>query len=268
MKSKRIAVVTDLHCGHYAALTPPAWHLPEDPEAGARYRLALAQRELWDWYSSTLASIKPVYAVFGLGDFIDGDGAKNGGVEELTTDRAVQCEMAVACLKEFGCKRYQLVYGTRYHGGAKEAWEAQIARDLGAPIGKHEWPSIDGVVFDLKHKIGSSQQEHLRHTALARARQHNLDWHRNGLQPKADILLRGHVHYHKVDGGQDGNPPRPWLAMTCPALQLANTIYGGLECEGMVEVGLVVFDVFPNGTWSYRHIPAPLTHNRAQAREI
>lgn len=266
--SKRILVLSDLHCGHVAGLTPPAWQLPLDPEAGVRHALALAQREAWEWYRAAIAGLQPFHAVFFLGDAIDGRGEKSGGCELLTTDREEQCRMAARVLKEPGCGNGAMVYGTGYHVGDKEQWENLVARELKWPVGAHDWPRINGVTFDLKHHLGSSQIPYGRHTAVSRDRLQNILWDRDGAQPSSDIIIRGHTHYYQFAGGCDGNPPRRWAALTCPALQLPKTRFGDLRCSATVHFGIVTFDVAADGSWDWQERIAPLKCNRAEAREM
>ena len=267
-RAKRILILSDLHCGHLAGLTPPEWWITDDPDAGLRYALWQAQRELWAWYCDTLASLRPFHAVFCLGDNIDGRGEKSGSLELIELDRAKQCEMALRCIRETRCKAGTMMLGTGYHTGDYEQWERLIAKDLGWPIGAHDWPRVNGVTFDLKHHLGASQVPYGRHTASSRDHLQNILWARDGAQPDADVILRGHVHYHQYCGGHEGNPPKKWAAITCPALQLANTRFGGLRMSGRVHVGLLTFDITDSGSWTWDARIAPLRHNVAEAREM
>jgi hypothetical protein len=168
-----------------------------------------------------------------MGDLIDGRGEKSGGTELLTTDRLQQVEIAIKCLSEIDARKFVFVYGTPYHTGADTDYEGLVAEQFGGEIHSHCWPEIDGVVFDCKHKIGSSQIPHGRHTAIAREALWNREWAE--AQPRADVLLRGHVHYHSFSG-----TPK-FLGMTLPALQAADTKYGARQCSGTVDWGWVVF---------------------------
>jgi hypothetical protein len=107
------------------------------------------------------------------------------------------------------------VYGTPYHTTTNgDEWENIIAHRAGFDkIGSHEWIDVNGCIFDLKHHIGSSSVPHGRHTQSAKQHLWNLLWAEKGLQPKANVILRGHVHYHQYCGGTD------WVAITSPALQ-------------------------------------------------
>ena len=67
------------------------------------------------------------------------------------------------------------------------------------------------------------------------------------MQPRADIILRGHVHYYSYCGTPDK------LCMTLPALQGMGSKYGAKECEGLIDWGMVLFEVEDDG--SYRWHP-------------
>lgn len=241
-RMKRIVAISDLHCGHLVGLTPPAWWVSK----GRSRTLRAVQEEMWKFYEATLAALQPIDALLVLGDCIDGAGAKSGGTEELTTDHEEQCGMAATCIREAKAKTIVMVHGTPYHvGRGGEAHERQIAIEVGATIGGHEWAEAHGVVFDLKHKVGGSQIEHGRHTAIARERLANLLWHDRELAPRANILLRGHVHYHAGAFGPG------WVGMTMPALQGPGSKFGVEQCSGLVHFGLLSFDIQPTGDFQW-----------------
>ena len=240
---KRILCVSDLHCGHRVGLTPPGWWRGEEEPL---------QREMWTWFERTVKEQGPFDACFDLGDNIDGAGSRSGGVELITRDLLEQVEMATQCLRVIPTEQFVMVYGTPYHVSLEGTdMERQIAENLGgAIISGHEWVDVNGCVFDLKHKCGSSSTPQGRHTAVARARVWNDLWALRNMAPRADVFLRGHVHYHQDCGGVRNN--RPWRAMTLPALQGPGSKYGVRECEGEVHFGLVVFEVDENGAFTWQ----------------
>ena len=228
--SKRIIVISDAHCGHRSGLTPPAYQREDH------------QVEIWNWYSATVRRLKGDI-LFCLGDMIDGKGRRSGGTELVTSDRLIQCDMAIEVVEEANCKTKMMVYGTPYHTGDEEDYESIIARNVNAVIKSHLFPVCNGIQFDLKHKVGGSTIPHGRATALAKSKLWNKMWvdHDKG-QPRADILIRGHVHYHEYTGNPQG------LAMTCPALQGWGSKFGERQCEGIVDTGLLWFDIRPGDT--------------------
>lgn len=240
---KRVVAISDLHSGHLVGLTPPAWWVSKERSRTLR----AVQEEMWRFYEATLAVLQPIDALLVLGDCIDGAGYRSGGTEELTTDHEEQCSMAGTAIREARAKKIVMCHGTPYHvGKGGEAYERQIAREVDATIGGHEWAEAHGVVFDLKHKVGSSSIEHGRHTAVARERIANLLWNDRQLAPRANILLRGHVHYFNFCGGHD------WLGITMPALQGPGSKYGVEQCSGLVSFGLLSFDIQPTGEYAWK----------------
>jgi len=264
---KRGIVVSDLHCGHACGLTPPAWQTKEVNGTTTKHnKWARLQRQLWDHYKRMIDELGPFHFGLYVGDGIDGTGRKSGGTELITTDREEQSDMAIECLNAvlLNARRgfeWVGVYGTGYHTGNDEDWENRIAERAGfKKIGAHEWVDVNGCVFDLKHKIGSSTIPHGRHTATAKERMWNILWnHEDALQPDANVFLRGHVHYHAFCGGPG------WVAMTLPALQGMGTKYGARQCTGLVDWGVTVFDVADDGAFDWHAETVKIESQKAKA---
>jgi len=249
MRNKRIIAVSDLHCGALYGLTPKAWQVQyKDKDKTRRNKWSKLMRELWDTYLRTLDSLAPIDYLFFLGDAIDGRGFRSGGTELITTDRNEQMEMACSCFDQIrmrGSKKFKAigVYGTPYHTSSDgEDFEIDLVKDAGfEKMGSHEWPSVNGCVFDLKHSIGSSQIPHGRGTALLRDMLWNDVWAMDESQPKAKVLLRGHVHYYMgVDQvGKSG--------FSLPALCGMGSKFGSRICSGLVHWGMMHFDIDSKG---------------------
>ena len=230
----RVIAISDLHCGHQNGLTPPKWMMPKSTETGK------LQRELWKHYRKWLSQYANPDLLLILGDCIDGKGERSGGTEQIYADRLTQCDIAVECIKAWSADKICMVYGTPYHTGTYEDYEREIAKAVEAEIHGQMFVKAGPITFHIKHKIGSSGIPHGRHTATARDRmwlqilEEEMGWER------ADIVLRGHVHYHQYTGGPD------WLGMTLPAL-CSNTKYGSRQCMGTVHFGIVVFEIDEKG---------------------
>jgi hypothetical protein len=112
-------------------------------------------------------------------------------------------------------------------------------------IGDHEWPTVNGLVFDLKHHVGSSGVPHTRATPVKRDELWNLLWAEAGDQPRGQFIVRSHVHY--CEGAYKWIGPKRVEAMTTPALQAMGTRYGARRCSGIVNWGLLVFDIDESG---------------------
>ena len=224
---KRCMVISDPHCGHCAGLTPPKWQ----QEFSSFYD---QQGEMWEWYADKCKQLKPDI-LFAIGDLVDGKGKRSGGTEQITTSFKEQLEMAEYCLDATGAKDIVAVYGTPYHTGQEEDFEGFLKN---IKIGGHEFPKVHDIQFDLKHKIGSSSIPHGRYTALAKSRLWNQLWKDIDGQPKSDIIIRGHTHYFDYCGNNN------FLAMICPALSGWGSKYGVRQCEGIVNTGLLWFDIY------------------------
>jgi hypothetical protein len=234
---KRIFIGSDLHCGHLSGLTPPEWqYVPEWKEL---------QAELWSWFAATVAGVGPFDVAVWNGDLIDGRGERSGGTELITTDRRDQCDIAIAAIRQVDAATNVLTYGTPYHAGTDEDWEAHIAREVGGTIGGHEWVDVNGLVFDCEHKVGSSQIPHGRYTAVARENVWNLFWAEKDFAPRARVIIRSHVHYHAYCGTPQ------FLGMTTPALQGPGSKYGVRQCSGVVDFGFITFEVDDHGRYGW-----------------
>ena len=255
---KRVLVVSDFHCGHFVGLTPPSWHDILSPHADAdRKKMSNIRKLMYDKFYNIIKSLKPIDVLLVNADCIDGRGEKNGGTELLVVDRDAQCDMAIEIIKSIGAKTIIMTYGTAYHCGHIEDFEDRIANEVNAvTIGGHEWIEINGVMFDIKHKIGSSNIPHGRFTAIAREKLWNVLWAEKEESPKSNIIIRSHVHYHAYCG--DNN----WLGMTTPALQGPGSKYGTRQCSGTVDFGVIHFDVYPSGNYVWEsHIIKMLNKN-------
>ena len=251
---KRILVLSDQHCGHLIGLTPPAWHVKRPSRSTTkRSKWAKIQEELWAEYERLLALHAPYDVCLSLGDVIDGKGARSGSSELITADREEQADMAVECfntVRRFANKGFEIVgvHGTGYHTGDDEDWYNVVAVRAGfKKMGAHEWVRAKGcpTVFDIKHAVGGGQYQHTSFTPIAAQRLHNLLWAERKAQPKADVIIRGHVHRYYDCGGAG------WRALTMPSLQGLGTKYGARRCSGLVDWGLVVFEVDDKGGFSW-----------------
>lgn len=257
---KRVLVISDTHCGHNVGLTPPEWWT--DSKANAK--AAKVQREMWRFYSEAVKELMPIDILIENGDAIDGKGTRSGGSELITADRNEQCRMAAECINYVKADKVVMLYGTAYHTGNDEDLEEVIASQVNnkVKLGSHEWLDVNGKIFDCKHFIGPSKHSHLRYNQLAIEVKQNRDWFIKGRQPKGDIFIRSHVHYHTSAKDED------WLAMTTPALQGYGSKFGARICSGIVDIGLIYFDVSEKGDYVWRCISAQLPHQQAQSLKL
>ncbi len=256
-KYKRVVAISDLHCGHRVGLTPPQWQLNPENEWDKKY--ATIQAEQWNWYVRTITGLGPIDLLLVLGDCVDGKSERADGRDVIRPKEEDQIEMAVKCLEEAKAVSIEMVYGTRSH--VRNA-EYQIAEKMKARIGSHGWPEVNGVIFDIKHKIGGSSIPHGRATALLRAKLWNTLWAVADRAPRADFLLRGHVHYCIDVGVLEG--AKEVRCITMPALEGLGSEYGAEQCEGEVHFGMLSFDVYPDGHADWRKHICVLESQKAQ----
>ena len=239
----RVIAIADPHCGHEGGLTPPPYQYPMDTVQYDIKKKALIQYETWKWFSERIEAARPFDSLIINGDAIDGKGKKNGGNEQITTDRVEQCNIAVDVIKYINAKNVHMTYGTPFHVGDEENWEDVIADSVGADIKAHGWWEDQGVIIDCKHKVGRSGIPYGKHTAPAKAATFNALAQERGLEPKANLLLRAHNHYHVFSGDKF----RTVICMPC--LQ-AWSDFGDLQCEGTTDYGFLVIDINDGGfTW-------------------
>lgn len=248
MKSrKRVLVVSDFHCGHELGLTHPGFDPDTRPKNGTHsYDV---RRFMWNWFADKTNRIGKVDILIVNGDAIDGKGEASGGTELIYPDRNDQVEMAVAAIRHIGAGKVLMSYGTSYHTGKEEDWEDAIAREVNAEkIGGEDTVDINGLLINYRHHCGRSSIPHGRHTAIAREALWNVLWGERGEYPKADVLIRSHVHYFNYCGGSE------WLALTTPSLQGYGAKYGGRRMSGTVDIGVVVFNIDKGGEYSWKPI--------------
>jgi len=223
--TKRILLIGDLHCGSNVGLTPKKDQQTEQ------------QEKMFNQYLLWLKSYRPFDHVFVLGDAIDGEAKKEGGVEQITTDRLKQCEMAASCISATGSKAITIIAGTGYHVGNQEDFELVLANSLGAQFTSHAFCQINGANLNFRHKIGGSSMDHLKYGALGKEIAANIAWNQQGVEPLAHVIGRAHTHkFAQVDSGT-------CLGFVIPALQGINSRYGARQCSGTVSFGLVVMDI-------------------------
>jgi len=260
----------DFHCGHLVGLTPPHFQLnPETANSSNLIKYYDIAKELWSSFTSYLKTLPELDFLVINGDMIDGKGHKTGGTEQLTVSMKTQCDMAVDVIETMRkrCKRNAKIigtYGTDYHVSTNgDEWERLIADKVGfTKIGAHEWLDVNGLVFDIKHKVGSSSVPHGRHTAVSKEALWNSLWAEADMQPKADVIIRSHVHYHSFCG----NTAK--LCMTLPALQGMGSRFGAKECSGIVDWGAVLFEVRGKNDYNWFPFIKKIVSQKAKAVKI
>jgi hypothetical protein len=266
-KTKRILVIGDNHSGHVAGLTPSDWQLryinnEKGDNIKRRNKFMMLQQQMWDWYKKTVDALKPIDILIHLGDNIDGRGIKNGGNELIEPDQKMQCKMACEVINYVEAKQVVMTYGTPYHCGDIVDFEDDIAEEVGATkIGGHEWINVNGCIVDCKHKLSKSSSPSGIFNPLSRGKIQNMLWSERDLQPRSNIILRGHTHEEAFCGKGD------WLAVSIPSLEWS-TKFGVRQCEGLVSIGITHFDIDEKGGFTWQFHLANLQTQKALALKL
>ena len=201
----RLLILSDGHSGHLAGLTHPDFDFSRKPNPGTnRYKLWSVRRQLWRWYERTIKELQPIDHLIYNGDAIDGKGKRSGSTELVMPDRNEQCDNAAATIELVGARNILMSFGSPYHTGYDEDWEVQIANKVGAlKIGGEDTANIDGLLINYRHHISSSSVPYGGFTPLAKAQLWNLLWSQHDEYPKADIIIRSHVHTYLYAGSTD-----------------------------------------------------------------
>lgn len=238
MRRKRLVVVSDLHCGHIYGLTPSKWQY-NDLDNPLLVGLKDVQKEIWKFYSTTLKKLQPVDFCLVNGDCVDGEGKKET-IELHQPDVHNQIMMAVECLKEVKAKKYLMTFGTPYHVVNNLHYEKQIADILGNSIEYEQNFSIYGKKINAKHHTSKSSIPHGGGTLVLKRALWGLIKSALQKEEPADIIIRSHIHERIII---KSNLP---IAITTPALQAANTMYGS-RFDGWYDIGLMHIDINEKG---------------------
>ena len=233
--SKKILIIGDLHCGSLCGLTPPEWFVSK----GRSAFYANLQKEMWDNYLEMCNEFGKVDALIVNGDVIDGKGNRSGSTELLTADMFEQCDIAVSALQQIDAKQVMFTYGTPYHTASPngEDFDKEVADRMNAPILDELNVDVEGLVFNVKHKVGASGSPYNRAMPAGRHRLWEaLEALRTNSKP-AGVYVRSHVHYFSFCGETN------WYAFTLPALQSSDTKYGARQCCGLTDWGMCLFHV-------------------------
>lgn len=267
MTTKRVFIGSDTHCGHRSGLTPPVHRMKPAKDAPRSVKkVAIQSIVLWDWFSNKVRGAGPFDVGLWNGDLIDGKGEKSGGTEEVEMDRKKQAGWAAEVIRFVGAKKNYMTYGTPYHAGASEDWEDVVADKADVTKIENEGHyDINGLIVSMKHYIGNSSSPVSMATAAVRAMYIQLLWHELNQQPKANLIIRSHIHrcYYV------GDPARNVAAWVTPALQGLGSKYGIRRCDSLpVHFGFLVLTVKDNMEYTIEPYIAPLELQAAQTTRV
>ena len=261
---RRILVVSDLHCGHRAGLTPPPWQYVVTPDEPERSRWGRYQRECWETYCRMVERVGAVDVLIVNGDAVDGHGSRSGGVELITVDMNEQAHMAAVCLSQIKAREVLMIYGTPYHTGMAEDYEDLVAAEIGAPRPRQaETIVVEGVHINIRHFVSSSIVPYGRHTAISRDKLWSWIWADMYRNQKPDIVIRSHVHYAALSY----DTPLGYGIIT-PALQGLGGRYGSRRCPGWVDFGITLIEVDGRDSIRPMFLHATVTADKIAPRVI
>lgn len=241
-KPFRILSIGDLHCGNVAGLTPPEYN-PTSEDSQKEY---IYRTNLWTWFLKTVQGNGPYDLCVANGDLIDGKGPKTGGNEQIYASRPKQIEIATAVLKAIPVKEFEFTFGTGYHVGPEDDWETEVAQNFDKVPHDVFTRTFNGITFKWRHHIGGGQAYTGKATQMFTQMLNDILWAESGEFAKADVMVFGHVHrfVHVQDAYR--------AAFIVPALQgLGGSQLGARRLGHPVQYGFVVFDIDPNGGWSW-----------------
>jgi len=255
---KRVLIGADFHCGHRVGLTPTSY---QSQIKGRKYYNI--QRECWEWYSAKVKELKPdIYII--NGDLIDGTGARSGGTELIDSDIKVQQKMAAECILEAKADTVMILRGTPYHTSPNGQDAEDTIGDMvkAKKVEDHGWYNVNGTIFDVRHHVNSTSVPYSKGTQISKDQIWNMIWNDYNDQPKARIFIRSHTHYFFHCGDT------LWLGIITPALQAMGSKYGARKCTGHVDFGLVHFDIFEDGSYTWMPHIIQVAAQRASAVKL
>jgi hypothetical protein len=201
---RSILFISDLHVGSPLSIFPPHFMLNKEiPDQASEYRLNEIQKKLLRHWAFVweMADRFHVDTVIDCSDSVDGLAKKSYGAGLITTSLNEQIEAYEALVGEhLKGKDYYILSGSDYH----ESTEVNIYREIASRMTEYSRKSeYLGIVANLKLKDtnrvinvahGASAAIQYRTTAMDREGMNSLAAYALGELPKADLIVRGHIH--------------------------------------------------------------------------
>ena len=181
--SKRLLMVSDLHCGHRVGLSHPDFGLNKH------------QAKLFARWSDMCSKVGKVDGVLVCGDSSEGPNRKNNGLGCWTTDALEQIDVGVKLLKMIDADMYYTLMGSHYHimNGNLNS-DQLLARFLNGRYEPDQVIRLNQRRIHAAHKAPVGQGEDRKPNASGRLIGNMLmNQQANGI---FDVEVRGHVHYY------------------------------------------------------------------------
>jgi hypothetical protein len=184
-----------MHIGGIRSLFPPKYTLATGPDEGIEWTLTRGQTYLWACLTHLLKHVPPLDAVVALGDTMQGhrDPWATKLCASSFTDQKLAATKVMKMLKQ-KAKKLWMTAGTQYHNADFAENEREVAEAVGGEYVPWLNLKVNGVNIHFAHgHIGGFVY---RSTPLEREIFFNLLAAEAEQAPKADIVVRAHVHFH------------------------------------------------------------------------
>jgi hypothetical protein len=259
-KDLNVFIGSDTHCGHDVGLTPSDYNwIPPKAASNKEHKDYQFRIAGWKWFSEMVEKEGPFDMALWVGDLVDGSGEKTNGSEDQ--EIPTQVEMACDVVRTVNARQNYFVRGTPYHtGNSKMTWEDMVCGSVNGEIGDEGHYNLRGLSVNTKHKIGNSSSPVSRMTALSSVLIRQMLWSETGQQPKANLIIRGHIHRCN----EISDPAMNKAAWTTPALMGLGSVFGARCVDGLpVHSGFLKLVVGSLTDWGVSAIIAPMSMQAA-----
>lgn len=224
-ESKRVLILSDLHCGNIFGLTYPDYfnHFREIQQVG------------WKFYTENIKKLGKIDLCLVNGDILDGPGKKDTR-QHITTDMKEQVDMAIEALKIVNTKKFVFIRGTCFHTTTDRENEDDVAAHFDAEIADSKKIKVNNCIIHCKHAVGKGSTIYGSVTPLQSNSALQMLTDISANNELADIFIRSHIHeYNMVDR-------ELFTAISTPALQFKGMAYGR-KYNSFYSYGMIWLDV-------------------------
>lgn len=254
MKTKRVLLLGDLHCGDKAGLAPPSRIMKSGPFTDP-------QTQLWEWYEKEVNAFGEFDATVFLGDMVEGANNKNT-IELYEADTDEQGVIAAECCRVIPCKKENMfcVYGTPFHTAGTYSYENNFAAELGIAKPKTiQRLNVGNLVrINAKHTVSRSSIPYGQGTPTYKEMVNEILNAALQEDASADICVRGHAHYSV------GMRVRDHESIVVPCLKYPGSVFGRKLPEAQYDMGFGVLEIYGPKNWRYIPIHFPLRLSSAR----
>lgn len=197
-----IAVISDIHIGHRAALWPESYDIGEGIIVSSSPEQAIL-REYWEDYWSR-SEVNSADYIFNLAESIEGNNRKSIGRNLTTPHIDTQMEAFISLIKpHIHGRKYICVEGSLYHDSLDTNVEQIIAERLGGTF-KGQVANMEiadtGKIVNIAHDPGNAMV--YMSTMLDRqslfADAVEGPWSHNKFDYHVDVMVRAHAHKFRL----------------------------------------------------------------------